>query len=120
MEFINKNVRRKAGWGVAVTCLVTVFVLGIALYALWQTSQVFSRLVPQAEAMLIGIKDIYSHGLQQGQAIRNIILDPDNSAAHLNLDKATQDFSKTCQQLIGIAEAAGKKPLPPECGRPTN
>ncbi len=104
-----KNSFRKTSAAIAVTCLVTVIVLGIAIYALRQTSQVFSRLVPQAEAMLVGIKDIYSLGLQQGQAIRNIILDPGNSVAYTNLDKAIKDFNKTCSQLSEITESAGEK-----------
>lgn len=104
-----KKIRRKAAVANIVTCLVTVFVLGIALYALWQTNQIFTKAWVQTETMMGSIKDIYGYGLQQGQAIRNIILDPGNSIAYNNLDKASESFNKSCLGFIEAAETAGEK-----------
>jgi methyl-accepting chemotaxis protein len=109
MAWVQKNVYRKSNVAIAASCLITVIVLGIAYLALRQTSNVFTGLVPQAEKMLVSAKDIYSQGLQQGQAIRNIILDPANPLAYENLDKASQEMTKTCLDLIEITKTAGEK-----------
>ncbi|MBI5583397.1 MAG: hypothetical protein HY892_06210 [Deltaproteobacteria bacterium] len=83
----------------------------MALNAVWTINRVVTHLVPQAEAMLIGVKDIYSQGLQQGQAIRNIILDPGNGTAFKNLETAAAEFNAACQRLAEVTRAAGENGL---------
>ena len=107
MEFSQRNIRKKSYIAITLSCAITVFALGIALYAVDQTSRAFNQHVRQAEAMTIAIKDIYGLGLQQGQAIRNIIADPANPTAFKNLDDAAAKFSQVNKRLIDIAAVAG-------------
>ena len=111
MEVLKTNIRKKAGVAILITCAITVLVSGIALNAVWQTNRVVTHLVPQAEAMLIGVKDIYSQGLQQGQAIRNIILDPGNATAFKNLESAAEEFNAACRRLAEVTRAVGENGL---------
>ncbi len=39
-------------------------------------------------------REMYTQGLQMGQALRNIQLDPDNPKAHANLETARKDFGE--------------------------
>jgi uncharacterized protein YoxC len=111
MEVLKTNIRKKAGWAILITCAITFLAAGIALNAVWQTNRVITHLVPQAEAMLIGVKDIYGHGLQQGQAIRNIILDPGNATAYQNLEAAAEGFKATTNRLAEVTRSAGETGL---------
>ena len=108
MEALKRNIRKKAKASILITCLITALASGIALNAVWQTNRVVTHIVPQAEAMLIGVKDIYSQGLQQGQAIRNIILDPGNTTAYKNLEKAAEEFNSACLGLAKVTKQAGE------------
>jgi methyl-accepting chemotaxis protein len=108
MQFSQRNIRKKSYIAITLSCTITIVALGIAWVALDQTSRSFSRHVHQAEAMVIAIKDMYGLGLQQGQAIRNIIADPANPTAFKNLDDAAAKFSQVNKQLIDIAAAAGQ------------
>ena len=65
MEALKRNIRKKARVSILITCLITVLASGIALNAVWQTNRVVTHIVPQAEAMLIGVKDIYSQGFNR-------------------------------------------------------
>ncbi|MBV5332698.1 methyl-accepting chemotaxis protein, partial [bacterium] len=52
---------------------------------------------------------MYAQGLQTGQAIRNIILDPVNNKAYQNLEAAEKAFSEaldTARKLAPAADAA--------------
>ncbi len=108
MEVLKKNIRKKAMVAILITCAVTALASGIALNAVWQINQVVTHVVPQAEAMLIGVKDLYGQGLQQGQAIRNIILDPGNATAYKNLEKAAEDFNAAGLRLAEVTKSAGE------------
>jgi hypothetical protein len=116
MEIAQRNIRKKSYIAITLSCTITIVALGIAWYALDQTSRSFSRHVQQAEAMVIAIKDIYGLGLQQGQAIRNIIADPSNPTAFKNLDDASAKFSQVNKRLIDIAAAAGEKDVAARAG----
>jgi methyl-accepting chemotaxis protein len=108
MEGLYKNIRKKTTVAILITCAVTALASGIALNAVWQTNRVVTHLVPRAEAMLIGVKDLYSQGLQQGQAIRNIILDPGNATAYKNLEMAAEEFNAAGLRLAEVTKSAGE------------
>ena len=48
------------------------------------------------------LRDLYAQGLQMGQAIRNILLDPANPKAYQNHDKAQQDFDAALDGLAAL------------------
>ncbi|MBK8790678.1 MAG: hypothetical protein IPO28_11050 [Holophagaceae bacterium] len=45
---------------------------------------------------------LYANGLQTGQAIRNIVLDPSNPKAFQNYDAALKEFAATLQRGIAL------------------
>lgn len=50
---------------------------------------------------------MYAQGLQGGQALRNIVLNPGNDKAYVNLDKSTADYTQAFDNAIKLA--AGQK-----------
>jgi methyl-accepting chemotaxis protein len=47
----------------------------------------------------------YAQGLQMGQAVRNILLDPDNPKAYDNYQKAEQDFNAAVDSAVALGGA---------------
>jgi hypothetical protein len=56
------------------------------------------------DALAAGISEMYAQGLQMGQALRNVVLDPANKKAYENLDNAAKAYDKAAQ---GATAAAG-------------
>ncbi len=54
------------------------------------------------DALSAEVNEMYAQGLQMGQALRNIVLDPANKKAYENLDGAAKAYDKAA----GAAEAA--------------
>jgi methyl-accepting chemotaxis protein len=87
----------------ALPALLFTTALTVALWGL-QRSQTEFRLYSQREqAIAAGVAEMYAQGLQTGQALRNIILDPSNRKAYDNLGQAQRDFN---QALNSTTQAA--------------
>jgi len=71
--------------------LVSAFV---SYQALNRAKAEFSSFISQDQKLLLNYTELYANGLQMGQALRNIILDPANPKAYQNFDKAGQDMDK--------------------------
>ncbi|HNQ03937.1 MAG TPA: methyl-accepting chemotaxis protein [Thiobacillaceae bacterium] len=52
----------------------------------------FTRFIAQDQKLLLHYTELYANGLQMGQALRNIILDPANPKAHENFEKASKEM----------------------------
>ena len=48
----------------------------------------------------------YANGLQKGQALRNILLNPDDKRGMENFIKATETFNKSTEQLLPMLKGA--------------
>lgn len=48
---------------------------------------------------------LYAQGLQMGQALRNIVLEPGNQQSYKNLDDASRAFDETLQTQNGSPTA---------------
>ena len=86
------TVRAQLGLLAALSCTVFVLALGGAL---WQMQIGGARLSGFVDNELAAERDVtraYAQGLQMGQALRNILLDPANSKAYDNFDQARKDF----------------------------
>ena len=64
----------------------------ISLWTLEQVAGRFEAFVERDQARLQAYGGMYAQGLQTGQAIRNIILDPANPKAYKNLEDAQNQF----------------------------
>ena len=61
--------------------------------------EVFEKEQPLAQA----VTEMYGHGLQTGQALRNIILDPVNPTAYKNLETALKAYDEAATLATGLA-----------------
>ena len=91
-------------WAVfLLSMLMTMVGAGIALSTQGMLSERFAGYLEQDQARLLAYGEMYAQGLQTGQAIRNIILDPANPKAHKNLQAAEKDFAAALHTARGLA-----------------
>lgn len=83
--------------------------------ALNQAREEFTIFIDQEQKVLLNYTELYANGLQMGQALRNIILDPANPKAYDNFDKASGTMDRLLDETLGLvksghpqAEALGK------------
>jgi len=77
-----------------LTLSAFILALGVAIYGLIEKGKKFNHYVNVDQAALQLDFEMYAYGLQVGQALRNIILDPDNKQAYRNLTRATALFDE--------------------------
>ena len=83
---------------VGVSLAMFVLALVIAVLALQASQQRFQEFVDRDAVRLAAFNEMYAQGLQSGQALRNIMLDPGNRKAYDNLDLAVADFDKALKR----------------------
>ena len=88
-----------------VPAALFVVALCVSLWGLLRTQGDFDRYIQQEQAVASGLNEMYAQGLQMGQALRNIVLDPANKRAYDNLT-AAQDAYEVAARDVG-ARAAG-------------
>jgi methyl-accepting chemotaxis protein len=104
---------------IKIPLMVVVFISSIimlfgGLIALWSLNGVadrFASFVERDQLRLRAYDRMYAQGLQTGQAIRNIILDPANPRAYDNLDEAQRSFSeywRSAQRLTDSQEETNR------------
>ena len=95
------TVRAQLGLLAALSCTVFVLALGGAL---WQMQVGGARLSGFIDNELAAERDVtraYAQGLQMGQALRNIVLDPTNSRPFERFfDEAQKGFDETLARLV--------------------
>jgi methyl-accepting chemotaxis protein len=94
-----------------------LFIAGLAgsIWALARTQADFDNYLQTEQAVANGVREMYAQGLQMGQALRNILLDPANPKAYQNLDGAKSAFDEahaaTLLSARGTPAEAGLAPL---------
>ena len=83
----------------------------IALWSLDGVANHFADFVEHDQARLRAYSNMYAQGLQTGQALRNIILDPANPKAYANMEAAQAKFSESLQKAQSIADSAAETQL---------
>jgi methyl-accepting chemotaxis protein len=83
-----------------------LFLVGLigSIAALTHTQREFDRYIHTEQAIERGLTDMYAQGLQMGQALRNILLDPKNPKAYDNLKAAQSDFEKALTRTQASAK----------------
>ena len=79
--------------GMALIMAAFIAAIAIAYTGLRSTSAQFGSFLDGVGALHQNYSDMYAQGLQMGQALRNIVLDPANPKAQQNLEKARKDFA---------------------------
>lgn len=94
--------------GISLIIVAFVAAILVAYSGLRATSDSFGQFLDGTGALQKNYSEMYAQGLQMGQALRNITLDPENPRAYKNLDKAREDFAKARQAAAANAgKAAG-------------
>ena len=73
------------------------------IFALSAISTRFTTFIDVDQARLGAFQELYTQGLQSGQAVRNAILDPQNQRAFQNLEAADKKFDEALVDLKKLA-----------------
>ena len=103
-----EDMRFKTRIMTAFLAVFGVFLLatGFAMYGLNQAKHSFIQHGEHDMAFERVVVGMYAQGLQSGQALRNVTLDPANKTGHGNLAKALEEFDGYLQKAQSLA--AGK------------
>ncbi len=78
---------------IGTSLILFLAAIAIGLAALRDNSGRFAEFIVRDSARLAAFNEMYAQGLQSGQALRNIMLDPSNRKAYDNLQQAVADFN---------------------------
>ena len=94
-------------------CMAIVFVLftvavATAVSGMRNATEKFNSFIEQDQAFLSATNTLYAQGLQMGQALRNVILEPGNQQGYKNLASARESFRKELPvaQALSRSDAA--------------
>ncbi len=84
------------------------FLLAIVLlgWTVQQSQREYKHYIEVHHAQEILLKDMYAQGLQMGQALRNIILEPHNPQGHSNLKNAQEKYAQLQDRLKVLANGS--------------
>ncbi|WP_234082781.1 methyl-accepting chemotaxis protein [Azonexus sp. R2A61] len=86
--------RNRLLFGMTLIMAAFIAAIVVAYAGLRAASGGFGHFLDGVGTLRQAYGEMYAQGLQMGQALRNITLDPDNPKAYKNLDKAREDFNK--------------------------
>jgi len=100
---IRQSVRLKILAAIVPATLVTFVAMGFALYQLNSVSKGFIRFIENDVTKLYEYGNMYEGAINGGLAIRNLILDPKDSAAKDNLTQANTAFKGALDRVAAMA-----------------
>ncbi|MEW6291895.1 MAG: methyl-accepting chemotaxis protein [Pseudomonadota bacterium] len=98
-----------------VMALVMVLLIGALIEAHHSSGKIenaYQKYIEQDVARRADFYNMYAQGLQMGQAIRNVMLDPENKRAYENYQNATAAYEKAGEQARALDEQTVKSGLP--------
>ncbi|MBP6020275.1 MAG: chemotaxis protein [Burkholderiaceae bacterium] len=103
------KLRNKMVLSTGISFVLFLLALVVALAGMQDTKNRFQQFIDVDQALLQAETTMYAQGLQMGQALRNIVMDPGNKAAYANLEGAAKGFATAHQQAS--AAAIGNTPV---------
>jgi methyl-accepting chemotaxis protein len=100
----NFSIRSQVTLLLAVVIGLFLIATGVTYRALGNAKEEFSTFVKLDQALLLDFNGLYANGLQMGQAMRNIILDPGNPKAYTNFDKAAAEMDSLLEETTTLAQ----------------
>ena len=90
----------------SATVPVGLFVVGMVLSigGLLYTKGQFDSYIKTEQRISFNLTDMYAQGLQMGQALRNVVLDPGNPRAYENLETARKGYDKAYAEAVQVAK----------------
>ncbi|QOY95600.1 chemotaxis protein [Massilia sp. UMI-21] len=98
------KLRNKMALCMAIVFMLFAVALAVAISGMRDASSRFGSFVDQDQAFLSEANTMYAQGLQMGQALRNVILSPENETGYKNLATARKDFDKAMQSARALAK----------------
>ena len=92
MRSENVNFNRRLILCATAPATLFVIALGCSLWGLLSTQSEFDHYISTEQATADAVNEMYAQGLQMGQALRNIVLDPGNKKAYDNFDAAQKGY----------------------------
>ena len=87
-----------------VPAALFVSALVVSLWGLMRTQSEFDGYIQTEQAIANGLTEMYAQGLQTGQALRNVVLDPSNKKAYENFSAGAAAYDKAQAQTASIAQ----------------
>lgn len=78
--------------------------LAVTIVSLFNIRSNFDSYINNEQQVERGISEMYAQGLQMGQALRNIVLDPKNPKAYENLKSSQAAYDKAYEQTLKAGE----------------
>jgi len=97
------KLRTKMFFCIVVVCAIFSMALATALFGMNETAKKFDSFIERDQAFLSAGTSLYAQGLQMGQAMRNIVLEPANGQAYKNLEAASREFEGALQAAQRLA-----------------
>lgn len=94
---------------IVLTSAFLLVALFVALSGMQHVKNRFENYLATDQAILMAGNNAYAQGLQMGQAVRNIILDPKNPTAYKNFEQASKDFQAELVIALDISSKTAPK-----------
>lgn len=89
----------------SILTLLAVAIMGLSIVTINQTQKNLSKLIDRDVRFLSQTKEVYTQGLQRGQAVRNIILNPKDDKARENFTAASDKSMEALKEITHQAPA---------------
>ena len=100
----NLKIIWKISLSVGIAIAVLLAALGISMYGLQQVGNRFETFMNRDQALSQAINSMYANGLQTGQALRNIVMNPANQTAYKNFDNGSIKFKESYERALHLAD----------------
>jgi methyl-accepting chemotaxis protein len=97
------KLRNKMALCMAIVFILFTVALGVAVSGMRDANSRFDKFIESDQAFLVETNTLYAQGLQMGQALRNIILAPDNPQGYKNLAAAREAFRESLKHAQALA-----------------
>lgn len=110
--FSNLRIGKRMALGMGTLLILLIAITLIGQFSASKIQAEYIDYLAGDNARRIGFYEMYGQGLQTGQAVRNIVLDPDNPKAYENHKRATVQFDKAAEDMQQHDEARAQSGLP--------
>jgi methyl-accepting chemotaxis protein len=100
-----RSISIRAQLVILLSAVIGLFLVAtvVSHQALDRSKESFTRFIQHDQQLLLNYTELYANGLQMGQALRNIILDPGNAKAYENFDKASKEMDNLLKATPSLA-----------------
>ncbi|WP_079415074.1 methyl-accepting chemotaxis protein [Thiomonas intermedia] len=96
--FQNLRIRTKMSLSSGLVFLLFIVAMGVSLTGMMRIQGEFDSYIHNDVAYEHNLQEMYAQGLQSGQALRNVVLDPTNQQSYTNLQAAQVEFDAALQK----------------------